>query len=196
MKSIGKLGGQNKVPRLSNDRKIADELINGRKIKQSEKHKRVRKAELYQNLPFITNECTKIKKHASALQSSGDGNIRRIAIFGSTGSIGRQALEIIAANPDKFSAEILTAHSNDEFLIQQALKFNPNMVVIGDEKKYDKVKEAFSSTDIKVFAGENRLEEAAAMDCYDLMLAAIVGYAGLRPTLQAIKTGKPVALGK
>jgi 1-deoxy-D-xylulose-5-phosphate reductoisomerase len=136
----------------------------------------------------------KYKKQASALQSSGDGNIRRIALFGSTGSIGRQALDIIAANPDKFSAEILTAHSNDEILIKQALQFNPNMVVIVDEKKYDKVKEALSSTDIKVFAGEKALEEAAAIDCYDLMLAAIVGYAGLRPTLQAIKAGKPVAL--
>jgi len=120
--------------------------------------------------------------------------IRRIAIFGSTGSIGTQALEVIAANPDKFSAEILTAHSNHELLCEQALKYNPNMVVIGDEKKYENVKEALSSTDIKVFAGEKALEEVAGIDCYDLMLAAIVGYAGLRPTLQAINIGKPVAL--
>ena len=70
------------------------------------------------------------------------------------------------------------------------------MVVIGDEKKYQKVKEALSSTDIKVFAGEKALEEVAAMDCYDLMLAAIVGYAGLRPTLKAIGNGKPIALGQ
>lgn len=123
-----------------------------------------------------------------------DTSVRRIAIFGSTGSIGTQALEIIAANTDKFSAEILTAHSNDELLIQQALEFNPNLVVIGDEKKYLKVKQALASTDIKVFAGEKAIEEAAAIDCYDLMLAAIVGYAGLRPTIQAIKSGKPVAL--
>ena len=108
--------------------------------------------------------------------------IKRIAIFGSTGSIGTQALEVIAANADKFSAEILTAHNNDELLIEQALKFNPNVVVIGDEKKYISVKEALASTDVKVFAGEKALEEVAAMDCYDLMLAAIVGYAGLRPT--------------
>lgn len=120
--------------------------------------------------------------------------IKRIAIFGSTGSIGTQALEVIAANRDKFSAEILTAHSNEELLIEQALKFNPNMVVIGDEKKYEKVKSELSSTDIKVFAGEKALEEVAAIDCYDLMLAAIVGYAGLRPTLKAINIGKPVAL--
>lgn len=120
--------------------------------------------------------------------------IKRIAIFGSTGSIGTQALEVIAANSGMFSTEVLTAHNNDELLVQQALRFNPNIVVIGDEKKYLKVKEALSSTDIKVFAGEKALEEVAAMDCYDLMLAAIVGYAGLRPTLKAIENGKAIAL--
>ena len=101
---------------------------------------------------------------------------RRIAIFGSTGSIGTQALEVIAGNPSLFSAEILTAYNNEELLIQQALRFNPNIVVIGDDKKYQKVKDALAATDIKVFAGEKALEEAAGMDCYDLMLAAIVGY--------------------
>jgi 1-deoxy-D-xylulose-5-phosphate reductoisomerase len=125
---------------------------------------------------------------------TNDQPIKRIAIFGSTGSIGTQALDVIDANPDKFSAEILTAHSNDELLVQQALKFNPNVVVIGDEKKYQKVKEALASTDVKVFTGEKALEEVAGMDCYDLMLAGIVGYAGLRPTLKAINSGKPVAL--
>ncbi len=119
---------------------------------------------------------------------------KRIAIFGSTGSIGTQALDVIAANTDKFSAEVLTAQSNDELLVQQALKFNPNVVVIGDEKKYRKVKDALAATDIKVFTGEQALEEVAAMDCYDLMLAGIVGYAGLRPTLKAIDNGKAVAL--
>ncbi|MGQ0739960.1 MAG: 1-deoxy-D-xylulose-5-phosphate reductoisomerase [Bacteroidota bacterium] len=119
---------------------------------------------------------------------------KRIAIFGSTGSIGTQALNVIAANPDRFSAEVLTAQSNDELLVQQALKFNPNVVVIGDEKKYPKVKEALSSTDIKVFTGERSLEEVAAMDCYDMMLAAIVGYAGLKPTLKAIDNGKVIGL--
>lgn len=119
---------------------------------------------------------------------------RRIAVFGSTGSIGTQALEVIAGSPDLFSVEILTANHNDELLIEQALRFNPNIVVIGDEKKYTKVKDALASTHVKVFAGEKALEEAAAVDCYDLMLAAIVGYAGLRPTLKAIELGKPVAL--
>ncbi|MBN8864957.1 MAG: 1-deoxy-D-xylulose-5-phosphate reductoisomerase [Sphingobacteriales bacterium] len=135
------------------------------------------------------------EKHTSH-QSAGapHGHLRRIAIFGSTGSIGTQALEVIAANPDRFTAEVLTAQSNDALLIQQAKQFNPNIVVIGDDKKYQKVKEALSGTDVKVFAGAAALEEVAAMDCYDLMLAAIVGYAGLRPTLKAIRTGKPVAL--
>ncbi|MBL7763794.1 MAG: 1-deoxy-D-xylulose-5-phosphate reductoisomerase [Chitinophagaceae bacterium] len=120
--------------------------------------------------------------------------IKRIAIFGSTGSIGIQALEVIQSNPDKFSVEILTAFSNDELLVQQAKKFKPNIVVIGDEKKYKAVQDALSSEDIKVFAGENALEEVAGMDCYDLMLAAIVGFAGLKPTLKAISTGKAIAL--
>src|SRR3982751_4158135 len=95
---------------------------------------------------------------------------KRIAIFGSTGSIGTQALEVIAGNPDKFSTEVLTCGSNDELLIQQALKYHPNIVVIGDEKKYVKVKEALANTDTKVFAGEKALEEVALMDVYDLML--------------------------
>ena len=119
---------------------------------------------------------------------------KRIAIFGSTGSIGTQALEVIEGNPDKFSVEVLTAQTNETLLIEQARKFNPNIVVIGDEKKYTKVKEALSKTDIKVFTGEKALEEVAAMDVYDLMLAAIVGYAGLKPTLQALEIGKPIAL--
>ena len=118
----------------------------------------------------------------------------RIAIFGSTGSIGTQALEVIAANPTLFSAEVLTAQSNDTLLIEQALAFNPNVVVIGDEKKYITVKEALAKTDIKVFAGEQALVEVAALDCYDMMLAAIVGYAGLKPTLKAISCGKPIAI--
>lgn len=121
-------------------------------------------------------------------------NQKRIAIFGSTGSIGTQALEVIAANPDKFSVEILTAQKNADLLIEQALKFNPNIVVIGDESKYYKVKEALAKTDVKVFAGEEAIEDAAAMDVYDMMLAAIVGYAGLKPTLRAIEQGKAIAL--
>src|SRR5215218_10558294 len=92
--------------------------------------------------------------------------VKRIALFGSTGSIGKQALEVIAANPDKFSVEILTANSNADVLVQQALQFQPDMVVIGDEEKYPKVREALSHSDIKVFAGEKALEEVAALDVY------------------------------
>lgn len=119
---------------------------------------------------------------------------KRIALFGSTGSIGTQTLEVIAANPDKFSVEVLTCGANDDLLIEQALRFNPNIVVIGDERKYLKVKDALAKTDVKVFAGEKALEDVASMDVYDMMLAAIVGYAGLKPTLNAIASGKPIAL--
>jgi 1-deoxy-D-xylulose-5-phosphate reductoisomerase len=119
---------------------------------------------------------------------------KRIAIFGSTGSIGTQALDVIAANPDKFSVTILTAHTNDEVLIKQALRFNPETVVIGDESKYAAVKEALSSTAIKVSAGEQAIEDAASQDNYDFMLAAIVGYAGLKPTLKGIENCKTIGL--
>ena len=119
---------------------------------------------------------------------------KKIAIFGSTGSIGTQALEVIASNPDRFEVEILTAHSNDTLLIAQAKKFNPNAVVIVNEDKYGIIKEALAGTDVKVFAGEKALEEVAAFDTYDMMLAAIVGFAGLKSTLTAIDAGKAIAL--
>ncbi len=119
---------------------------------------------------------------------------KRIALFGSTGSVGKQALEVIDANPASFSVEVLTAQSNDELLIKQALHFEPDMVVIGDDKKYSQVKAALAGRPIKVFAGEKALEEVAALDNYDMMLAAIVGFAGLRPTLRAIENGKAIAL--
>lgn len=119
---------------------------------------------------------------------------KRIAIFGSTGSIGTQALEVIRAYPGLFEAEILTAQTNDELLIAQALEFKPNAVVIGDEKKYEKVKSALGNTDTKVFCGEEALEEVAEFDNYDIMLAAIVGFAGLKPTLKAVSKGKVIAL--
>ena len=119
---------------------------------------------------------------------------KRIAIFGSTGSIGTQSLEVIRANTDLFEVEILTAQSNDELLITQALEFRPNAVVIGDDNRYEKVKAALSSTEIKVFAGEAALEEVADFDTYDMMLAGIVGFAGLKPTLKAVEKGKAVGL--
>ncbi|MBN8668253.1 MAG: 1-deoxy-D-xylulose-5-phosphate reductoisomerase [Chitinophagales bacterium] len=125
---------------------------------------------------------------------TNDKPIKRIALFGSTGSIGVQALEVIEANPDLFAAEVLTAQHNDELLIKQALKFRPHIVVIGDESRYNKVKEALASTDTKVFTGAKALEEVAALDVYDMMLAAIVGYAGLKPTISALRSGKAIAL--
>src|SRR4026209_1224752 len=109
---------------------------------------------------------------------------KRIAIFGSTGSIGTQALEVIASHPDLFSAAILTAQNNEDLLIEQSLKFKPSLVVIGDDKKYQKVKDALSGTDVKVLGGEDALTEAAEEDTYDMMIAGIVGFAGLKPTLQ------------
>ena len=122
------------------------------------------------------------------------GQKKRIALFGSTGSIGTQSLEVIRSHSDKFEVEILTAQTNDELLIKQALEFLPNAVVIGDESKYAKVKEALAATDIKVFAGETALEEVANFDTYDVMMAGIVGFAGLKPTLKAVSKGKIVAL--
>lgn len=122
------------------------------------------------------------------------GQKRRIAIFGSTGSIGTQALEVIRTHKDLLEAEILTAQTNAELLIKQALEFLPNAVVIGDETKYEEVKQGLSGTGIKVFAGEDALEEVADFDTYDVILTAIVGFAGLKSTLTAVKKGKVIAL--
>jgi 1-deoxy-D-xylulose-5-phosphate reductoisomerase len=119
---------------------------------------------------------------------------KKIAIYGSTGSIGKQTLEVISAHPELFTAEILTAFSNDALLIEQALQFVPNIVVIGDITKYANVKKALEGKPIKVFAGEEALEQVAAMDCYDFMMAGIVGFAGLMPTLTAVRNGKTIGL--
>lgn len=119
---------------------------------------------------------------------------KKIAVFGSTGSIGTQALDVIAAHPDLFEVEILTAHSNGDLLMEQALKFKPNAVVIGDETQYTKINDTLFGAGIKVFAGEEALAEVAAFDTYDFMLAAIVGFAGLKPVLQAVKKGKTIGL--
>jgi 1-deoxy-D-xylulose-5-phosphate reductoisomerase len=119
---------------------------------------------------------------------------KRIAIFGSTGSIGTQALDVISSHPTLFSAEILTAQNNEDLLIEQAFKYKPKIVVIGDDNKYQKVKDALSVTSIKVLGGEDALTEAAAVEDYDMMIAAIVGFAGLKPTLVAIETGRSVGL--
>jgi 1-deoxy-D-xylulose-5-phosphate reductoisomerase len=119
---------------------------------------------------------------------------RSVAILGSTGSIGTQALEVIAANPQIFEVEVLTANNNADLLIEQAKKFNPNAVVITNEDHYLKVKDALARTDIKVFAGENSLSSVVQMESVDIVLAAMVGYSGFRPTIKAIEAGKAIAL--
>jgi 1-deoxy-D-xylulose-5-phosphate reductoisomerase len=117
-----------------------------------------------------------------------------IAILGSTGSIGTQALEVIEAYPDKFDLQVLTAHSNYELLIHQAIKHQPNSVVIVDESHYQKVKEALWSQDIKVFTGQESLNQIVVSSEIDIVLTALVGYAGLKPTIEAIKAKKTIAL--
>ena len=119
---------------------------------------------------------------------------RRIAILGSTGSIGTQALEVIEANPDLFEVEVLTAHSNASLLIAQAKKFKPNAVAIADESKYAEVKEALQEEPVKVFAGYNSIVQLMTLDTIDLVLTAMVGFSGLEPTIAAIKNKKNIAL--
>jgi 1-deoxy-D-xylulose-5-phosphate reductoisomerase len=119
---------------------------------------------------------------------------KRIAIMGSTGSIGEQALDVIRAHSDSFSAEVLACYANAPLLIKQALEFEPNAVVIGDENRYEEVKNALAATDVKVFAGSKSMEDIVEMDSVDMVLASIVGFAGLKSTLHAIRAGKAVAL--
>lgn len=119
---------------------------------------------------------------------------KNIAILGSTGSIGTQALEVVRSHPDLFAVEVLTAQNNCDMLIQQALEFRPNAVVIGNESCYKKISEALQSFPVKVFAGEDSISQIVEMEEIDLVLSALVGYAGLKPTLRAINAGKHVAL--
>ncbi|MCE9539492.1 MAG: 1-deoxy-D-xylulose-5-phosphate reductoisomerase [Bacteroidetes bacterium] len=119
---------------------------------------------------------------------------KNIAILGSTGSIGTQALDVIRANSDIFAVEVLTGNENADLLIKQAIEFNPNAVVIAEESKYLYVKEALKAFDIKVFAGNKAIVEVVTMDSIDMVLAAIVGYAGLESTISAIKAEKQIAL--
>jgi 1-deoxy-D-xylulose-5-phosphate reductoisomerase len=119
---------------------------------------------------------------------------KRVAILGSTGSIGTQTLDVIKAHPDKFEVEVLTAQNNADLLIQQALDFKPNSVVIANESLYYKVKDALLPADIKVYAGEKALNQIVEMDTIDVVLTALVGYSGLIPTIHAISAGKQIAL--
>jgi 1-deoxy-D-xylulose-5-phosphate reductoisomerase len=119
---------------------------------------------------------------------------KHIAILGSTGSIGSQALEVIEKNPDLFSLEVITAGSNAKLLISQAIRYQPKHVVIADERKYQDVSEALSGYPLKVYAGREALSQVVQIDSVNLVLAAMVGFSGLYPTLNAIRSGKNIAL--
>jgi 1-deoxy-D-xylulose-5-phosphate reductoisomerase len=118
----------------------------------------------------------------------------RIALLGSTGSIGTQALDIISKYPDKFDVEVLIAGNNIDLLIQQAHKFQPDSVVIANPDHYLQLKESLHSTNIKVYAGNEAIEQIVASSTIDVVIASIVGYSGVRPTIAAIKAGKKIAL--
>lgn len=120
--------------------------------------------------------------------------VKRIAILGSTGSIGTQALEVIDQHPAIFKVEVLTAMNQADLLISQAIQYKPSHVVIGDESKYELVKNALSGLNINVLAGAKSLEEVVTLNSVDIVLTALVGYAGLLPTVKAIQAGKPIAL--
>ncbi len=119
---------------------------------------------------------------------------KKIAILGSSGSIGTQALEVIQEHPAQFEVEVLTVNSNADLLIEQTKKFKPNTVVIADESKYTYVKEALANEDVHVYAGEAALAQAMEAEAIDVVLTAVVGFAGLKPTLAAINAGKHIAL--
>ena len=118
----------------------------------------------------------------------------KIAILGSTGSIGSQALDVISRFPERFSVEILVAGNNFKILAQQARKFNPDIVVIGNADHYLQLKESLRDTSIKIYAGSDAVEQVVASSSVDVVLASIVGYSGLRSTISAIKAGKKIAL--
>ncbi len=119
---------------------------------------------------------------------------KKITILGSTGSIGTQALDVIEQHPDAFEAYALTAGHNADLLIRQARKYNPEFVVIADKTEYEHVREALADLPMKVYAGPEALCEVASLDCVDIVLTAMVGFAGLRPTIAAIKAHKTIAL--
>ncbi len=120
--------------------------------------------------------------------------MKRIAILGSTGSIGKQALDVIKQHPDQFEAYVLTAGNNAELLVEQAIEFQPNCVVIANESKYDAVSAALQNYPIKVYAGSEALCQVVENQAIDIVLTAMVGFAGLRPTVAAIKAHKTLAL--
>jgi 1-deoxy-D-xylulose-5-phosphate reductoisomerase len=135
-----------------------------------------------------------ILKNIFYSKTSKPGMPERIALLGSTGSIGTQALDIISKYPEKFVAEVLVAGNNIDLLISQALKFQPDSVVIANPDQYKKLKEGLQNTNIKIYAGNDAVEQVVASSSIDVVIAAIVGYSGVRPAIAAIKAGKKVAL--
>ncbi len=119
---------------------------------------------------------------------------KRIAILGSTGSIGTQALDVISNSPESFEVEVLTARNNADLLIEQSMRFAPNVVVIGNEDHYEKVKDALVHYPIKVYCGDESISQVVAFDSVDMVLTAMVGFSGLKPTIEAIRAGKEIAL--
>jgi 1-deoxy-D-xylulose-5-phosphate reductoisomerase len=119
---------------------------------------------------------------------------KRVAILGSTGSIGTQALDVIRANPQYFEVEVITAQNNADLLIAQAVEFQPNVVVISNDLHYEKIKSALSNQPIKVYSGVEALKSVVQMDTVDIVLTALVGFAGLEPTMKALEARKPIAL--
>lgn len=119
---------------------------------------------------------------------------KRIAILGSTGSIGTQSLEVIAENPELFEVEVLTANNNVDLLINQAKQFQPNAVVIANKEKYSELMDALQNEPIKIYAGNEALNQVVQMETIDMVLTAMVGYSGLAPTYHAVKAGKNIAL--
>ena len=119
---------------------------------------------------------------------------KQIAILGSTGSIGTQALQVVEEHPELYEVYALTANNKVEMLIAQARKFQPEAVVIANEEKYDQLKEALSELPIKVYAGTEALCQIVESGPIDIVLTAMVGYAGLKPTINAIRARKAIAL--
>ena len=119
---------------------------------------------------------------------------RNLAILGSTGSIGTQALEVVSEHPDLFEVYALTANNQVDLLINQARKYMPEVVVIANEQKYPELKEALKDLPIKVWAGSDAIAQVVQSEPIDMVLTAMVGYAGLKPTIAAIKAGKAIAL--
>ena len=134
------------------------------------------------------------RQKQQSMNNQQENRPRRIAVLGSTGSMGTQALEVIALHPELLQLEIIAANSSADILIQQAKQYHPNIVVVVQEEAYRKVKEALAEEDVKVFCGEDSLCDVCEMDCVDIVLSCIVGIAGLKPAFRTVSCGTPLAI--